>query len=163
MKNKTCKKCGVEKPIDNFYTHKGMSDGHLNICKECVNERMANYRQDNLVRIRKYDRNRPNQKERLKRQREKIKQNPEKYKKYLGAQKESREKYKYKRNARTKVQRALQAGLLIKSPCCEICGKINCKIHGHHQDYSKPLDVIWVCTECHGKLHRQYDKLELIG
>lgn len=33
---KACISCGKIKPIDKFYSHKGMSDGHLNKCKDCV-------------------------------------------------------------------------------------------------------------------------------
>ena len=32
---KICKRCEIEKSLDDFYKHSGMSDGHLNICKIC--------------------------------------------------------------------------------------------------------------------------------
>lgn len=32
---KICKRCEIEKSLDDFYKHSGMSDGHLNICKTC--------------------------------------------------------------------------------------------------------------------------------
>jgi len=35
MNAKICRKCGISKSLDEFYKHKEMLDGHLNICKEC--------------------------------------------------------------------------------------------------------------------------------
>ena len=32
---KTCRKCGVAKPLDDFYRMAGMRDGHRNECKAC--------------------------------------------------------------------------------------------------------------------------------
>ena len=42
----------------------------------------------------------------------------------------------------------------LERPCrCSVCGKTGRAIHGHHTDYSKPLDVIWCCEFCHGGIH----------
>ena len=35
-------------------------------------------------------------------------------------------------------------------------GKINNKVEGHHVDYSKPLNVIWLCSKHHGQVHSKY-------
>ena len=48
------------------------------------------------------------------------------------------------------VQMAVKQGKLIKLPC-EICG--NPKSEAHHADYSKPLDVVWVCRKHHRDMH----------
>lgn len=50
------------------------------------------------------------------------------------------------KNARARVRRALRAGRLTKMPC-EVCG--NTVTEAHHDDYSKPLDVRWLCHEHH--------------
>jgi hypothetical protein len=52
--------------------------------------------------------------------------------------------------ARWQVHRALEAGRLVKQPC-EVCG--DAKVHAHHDDYSKPLDVRWLCLRHHVDHH----------
>lgn len=51
--------------------------------------------------------------------------------------------------ARRKLNNAVITGKIIKPTICSVCGKTDCKIEGHHFDYSKPLKVIWVCRDCH--------------
>ena len=35
---------------------------------------------------------------------------------------------------------------------CSHCDHIG-KVEGHHEDYTKPLDVVWLCKSCHIQLH----------
>ena len=51
------------------------------------------------------------------------------------------------------MSKAIRDGSLIRQPC-ERCG--HPKTDGHHEDYSKPLDVIWLCRRCHLQHHRKY-------
>ena len=69
--------------------------------------------------------------------------------------KEYAKRYPERRRAQWKVREAIKKGKLVKESCI-ICG--NEKVHGHHQDYSKPLEVIWLCAKHHKALH--YDLLE---
>lgn len=50
--------------------------------------------------------------------------------------------------AHSAVYRALKSGRLTRPDHCENCGA-PCKPHAHHDDYSKPLDVRWLCAKCH--------------
>ena len=45
---------------------------------------------------------------------------------------------------------AVRIGIVIKKPC-EICGDINSM--GHHADYNKPLEVMWLCSKHHKEIH----------
>lgn len=54
--------------------------------------------------------------------------------------------------ARARVTKAIAAGQLTRLPC-EVCGVANTQ--GHHDDYSKPLDVRWLCSTHHAEHHRK--------
>lgn len=54
--------------------------------------------------------------------------------------------------ARDKLCHAVSNGKIIRPSICSKCGQGG-RIHGHHPDYSKPFDVIWLCALCHGKMH----------
>jgi hypothetical protein len=53
--------------------------------------------------------------------------------------------------ARGVLLRAVRKGDVVRPCTCSLCG-IECVPDGHHEDYSKPLDVIWVCKTCHRRL-----------
>lgn len=66
---------------------------------------------------------------------------------------EQRRKFPEKHAAHLAVQRALYSGKLIKE-ACSICGT-NDSIHAHHEDYAKPLEVIWLCRRHHQDKHKE--------
>lgn len=55
--------------------------------------------------------------------------------------------------AAVKVQKALANKSLSRPNLCSNCGMV-CVPEAHHDDYDKPLDVIWLCRKCHKKLHK---------
>lgn len=55
--------------------------------------------------------------------------------------------------AQQEIWRAVKAGKVEKPLACQGCGR-EAKLHAHHTDYDKPLDVAWICSKCHGKRHR---------
>lgn len=54
-----------------------------------------------------------------------------------------------KARARCAVKHAIEAGKLQKRPC--FCGET--RVDAHHDDYSRPLDVVWLCRTHHIELH----------
>jgi hypothetical protein len=52
--------------------------------------------------------------------------------------------------ARSLLNQAVLRGKLTRGPC-EVCGST--RVHGHHDDYAKPLDVRWLCAKHHKALH----------
>lgn len=64
-----------------------------------------------------------------------------------------KKKYPEKLRAQTAVQNAIRDGLLAKLPCVRCSSTI--RVHGHHEDYSKPLSVIWFCPRHHAERHRE--------
>lgn len=48
------------------------------------------------------------------------------------------------------VKYAVKTGKLVKTPC-EVCGEV--RVEGHHPDYSKPLNVVWLCRKHHQEIH----------
>jgi len=66
--------------------------------------------------------------------------------------KKYRENNPKKYKAHSAVGYAIKSGKLTPQPC-EVCG--NKEVHGHHCDYDKPLDVLWLCAEHHSAWHKE--------
>jgi len=69
------------------------------------------------------------------------------------ANKRANKKFPEKASARAKLNDAVKKGKLVKPKTCSVCFASG-RIEGHHEDYGKPLDVIWLCTPCHRKADR---------
>ena len=75
---------------------------------------------------------------------------------YKGNRTEQSRRYRMKNKAKYTAQftinNMIQRGEIIRPEICSMCGQRGL-INAHHHDYNKPLDVIWVCWECHNKIH----------
>ena len=67
-------------------------------------------------------------------------------------ERKNRKTYPEKNHARNMIKTRIRQGIIIPQ-ICEVCGG---KGQAHHDDYSKPLDVRWLCTKHHGEQHRVY-------
>jgi len=136
MKTKICFKCKKEKPISDYYKHSGMTDGHVGKCKECNKKDVQDNYIKNIDYFREYNR-----------KRHKLPH----AKKYNADMQRLKKK---EHNAHNRVYNKYTRIDKFKKPKnCSICNKTKCRIVGHHDDYNKPLDIIWLCDSCHQKLH----------
>lgn len=56
--------------------------------------------------------------------------------------------------ARKILNLAIKSGMMVRPNNCSIC-RLQIMVEGHHEDYNKPLDIIWVCKNCHWEIHRK--------
>jgi len=140
---KLCFACGKTKPLSDFYKHSEMADGHLGKCKECVKayqktrtgyERERGRKPDRKAKAAVYAGTPGGKFALLKGRKRYVARNPN------------------KRAAHVILGNAVRDGLVIKPSVCSACGSGG-RIHGHHHDYSKPLDVEWLCASCHRDRH----------
>lgn len=149
---KICRGCGVEKPLDQYYKHKEMADGHLNKCIDCVKSRVTKHRNENIERFREYDKKRANWPSRVAARREYSKSEAGKLS-HKKAMQSYYEKYPLKKAAHILFGNAVRDGKIKRQEFCSECYS-NQKVEGHHDDYSKPLEVRWLCETCHKEWHR---------
>lgn len=56
------------------------------------------------------------------------------------------------RKAHQDVDHALNWGRLVRLGWCMLC-VTPCRPVAHHEDYTRTLDVVWLCRSCHSQLH----------
>lgn len=145
---KLCRKCKLFKNIDEFRKTRRKKDGLQDWCKDCCKKYDKLYYTKNKDKRNRQARNwainNPEKRFII----EKKYRESEKGKKalYENCKKYSK-KYPNRRNSYNKVRRNLK-----KQPC-EMCGNTD-KVEAHHEDYEKPLDVIWLCSKHHKEIHR---------
>lgn len=146
---KTCFKCGVQKPLDDFYRHGKMSDGRMGKCKECTCADVRRNRLEKVEQYRDYDKARAMRPDRVQARKEYIATEQGKISRQKALAKYA-DSFPDRRMAHYAVSNAIRDGRLFKMPCM-ICGAE--KVEGHHPDYSRPLDVVWLCNPHHREAH----------
>jgi hypothetical protein len=147
---KRCFKCRTLRPLSEFYAHPMMADGHLNKCKECARTDVRANRKEKLDYYRAYDRRRNSDPDRLESHREYAATERGRAVARRGGAKWAA-RNPHKRRAHFAVNNAIRDGKLKRQPC-EKCGG---NAQAHHDDYSKPLDVRWLCTRHHADRHKE--------
>jgi len=138
---KRCPKCKEEKNATPIYFPRSTKkkDGLACWCKQCK-------RKIDRIYSRKYRKENPEWKKEDNRRNKKI---------INDSVKRWQKKYPEKKRAHTKVHKAIREGVLKREPCV-VCGAL--KVDGHHPDYSKPLEVIWLCHAHHQQIHQIKEK-----
>ena len=139
---KRCSKCREIKPESEFYKDKRSKDGLKCQCKRCHCETNISTRNKETAR--------KNNREYMRRRRIK---HPD-IVRFSDKEREKSRPNDEKKKARMLLNVAVRDGRIDKPACCEECGAVG-PVYGHHPDYSKPYDVEWLCSLCHGKRHRR--------
>lgn len=127
---KICTYCKVEKPLTAFRKDNQVKDGLSRKCRECFSKDYYANREGEAIRHKKYKENYRKTKA------EKFRSLPPEV-----------------RKARQTVAARIKYNTITRPSECDIC-KRECKPDAHHEDYSKPLDIMWLCRSCHGQVHR---------
>lgn len=128
----TCNRCNTEKSDSEFYT----KDKTCKVCRRALVRANRYAKHDYYLA---YDRRR-------------FHENRERRERSMATSRAYKDRQPIKRSARIAVGTAIDAGRLVRQPC-EVCG--SAKSEAHHDDYSKPLDVRWLCRRHHMELHRK--------
>jgi hypothetical protein len=158
MNMKTCFKCKRDLDESRFYAHPMMADGLLGKCKDCTKKDSLEVRAKRIEYYREYDRERGITKKRrdaVKAHHKKKKnESPDEYReKRRIVNANYRKRYRGKSLAQCSARRAVASGKIKKLPCF-VCGKKR-DVEAHHEDYSKPLEVVWLCPKHHAEHHRK--------
>lgn len=147
---RSCSRCGQVKPPAMFYLLGDGSAARHRWCKACQiaerTERRANDR----------DKARAEYRAAHVRNREKRLSDMREYYQRRKHQANARraERYALQMRARSAVWYAMSTGRLARPSECECCLEAR-SVEAHHEDYTKPLEVVWLCRQCHGKKHRK--------
>ncbi len=141
---KLCRRCGKEKDIaTGFYRRPDRAGAPASICRKCKLAYCKKWKENNPDKVAHHSRGTPESKKIAHGRSRRL--HPEVFRKRISSW---RDKNPGSMAAHTAVYRAVKSGALIKPSRCEQCGSER-RLHAHHHDYSKPLEVTWLCVPCH--------------
>jgi len=147
---KKCSSCRAELSETMFYKNRRNKTGLSYACKDCLKARTETYRQNN--REKAVACARTSRIKNAEKHQQKCREYNKLHRKQFGIYNAIyTRKYPEKKKATTAVSHALRDGQLVRPSGCSTCG--NSPLQAHHGDYSKPLDVLWLCQPCHVRLH----------
>lgn len=150
--NRKCSNCQKIKLLSQYYKNKHEESGYSYECKSCKDLKEKNKRKENPGKYKLlYSKYYENNKEKIIKRKKDYEKTD--HAKELACKRslQSRTIHAFEYNSRQIAGRAIKTGVLIRKPC-EVCGSTE-KIHAHHKDYSKPLDVHWLCVLHHKHVH----------
>ncbi len=143
-----CKRCNEEKPETEFYKNDST-------CKVCRRKLVKANREAKKEYYQEYDKKRYKNDPRVKERHMRYRETPQGKAAVRRARVKWEETNAIKKAASTMVGNAVRDGRLTKPDSCEQCGCKPKHLHGHHDDYAKPLEVRWLCPVCHKKWHNE--------
>ncbi len=148
---KTCFVCGQDFPLEGFYAHPMMADGHLNKCKGCTRKQVRDNRAAKRDYYRDFDRSRASLPHRVEARKAYARTSAGRAKARVAGEAWA-ERNPEKIKAQNAVGNAVRDGKLSRQPCV-VCGSTDSE--GHHEDYGKLLDVVWLCPAHHAARHKE--------
>lgn len=159
---KICNLCKETKPYEDFPRHSSYKDGYYSRCKKCNYALEKEWRKNNQGKKREIrTRYRGKNKEKI-RYADKLfyAKNKERICEY---QKQYKKSNPLVKSAYQEYEKALRNGVLQRPDICQICDQSGKKIDGHHHDYEKPLEVIWICKSCHAYIHAKINRADRLS
>ena len=150
MAKGNCKICGATSEETVFYARVNSR------CAECHKAKVKENRAAKVDHYRSYDATRFQKDPRVRARHEKYRSSDAGKESLRKAREKWRLENPEKRAAHIILGNRVKCGNVQKPDICEACSKSGCRIEGHHHDYSKPLDVKWLCSKCHSDLHKDY-------
>ncbi len=129
-----CSKCREWLPPERFYAAPQATSGLTAECRSCNGRRKATTR--DFKKAAEYSRSWRRRPEVLERERARS-----------AVRRQTKEW-----QARAELNKAVKRGDLVRPSTCSKCGEAG-RIEGHHPDYDRPLDVVWLCADCHERHH----------